>query len=321
MPEGPEVRRYATQLANALENQPLTAISARTKGARHYLQEQGGILLGRRVECIRSHGKHLYGLFEGGVGFHSHLMMWGRWALHPGDELVEVDRRERARIATPNAIAILMSAPIFEMFEGDPYEQIENLATLGPDVLPYDGEFDNAEWLVRLMAPENLDREIGAVLLDQRVLAGLGNYLRAEILFFCGIDPWKKVSELSDDDVACLSLHIPLISARAFAGRGVTVTPEMYERLQTNPALSYGQSIREYGTHHAVFRRTNLECLVCGGTVRQKQQVVYRTPDGDAENEPENEKARIIYFCPDCQGVDMARFEKPKRSRKVVASQ
>jgi endonuclease-8 len=313
MPEGPEVRRYATQLANALDNQPLLALSARTKGARSYLLEHGPSLEGRQIMCIRSHGKHLYGLFEGGIGFHSHLMMWGRWALHPGDELVEVDRRERARITTASSIAILLSAPIFEMFEGDPYEQIENLATLGPDVLPYDGYFDRGEWERRLQLEENHDREIGAVLLDQRVCAGLGNYLRAEVLFFCGIDPWKKVSELAAEEIDCMSCQIPLLSSRAFAGRGVTLPPEMHQRMLEDPSLSYGQSIREYGTHHAVFRRTNLTCLACGGTVRQKQQVVYRTPDGDDENEPGSEKARIIYFCPDCQGVDMARFEKAKR--------
>ncbi|RYG64120.1 hypothetical protein EON80_19840 [bacterium] len=313
MPEGPEVRRYATQLASALENQPILSVTARTKGARSFLLDHSAALEGRRVECIRSHGKHLYGVFEGGIGFHSHLMMWGRWAVHPGAELVEVDRRERARITTPNAIAILMSAPIFEMFEGDPYEQVENLATLGPDVLPYDGHFQREEWESRLDLPENLDREIGAVLLDQRVCAGIGNYLRAEILFFCGIDPWTKVSELAPQQLDCLSREIPLVSSRAYAEKGVSVTPEMRERLLSDASLAYGQTIREYGARHAVFRRTNLPCLQCGGPIKQKQQVIYRTPDGDLENEPENEKARTIYFCPVCQGIDMNRFEKPKK--------
>jgi formamidopyrimidine-DNA glycosylase len=315
MPEGPEVRRYATQLAAALENQPILSVSARTKGAKAFLLEQGDALEGRRVETIRSHGKHLYGVFEGGTGFHSHLMMWGRWILHPGTELVEVDRRERARITTASAIALLWSAPIFEMFQGDPYEQIENLATLGPDVLPYDGPFDAAQWKARLQLPENEEREIGAVLLDQRVNAGIGNYLRADMLFFCSIDPWKKIAELTGEEIECLAADMPRVAARAYAEKGVSVTAEMRERLLNDPALSYGNEIREYGARHAVFRRTNLPCLVCGGPIKQKQQVVYRTLDGDLENEPENEKARTIYFCPQCQGVDMERFMKPKTKR------
>ena len=97
-------------------------------------------------------------------------MMWGRWFVHPGDQTVETDRRERARIATGNAIAILFSAPIFEVFAGEPYQEIENLATLGPDILPYDEDFDAPEFLRRLA--QHPKREIGAALLDQRICAG-----------------------------------------------------------------------------------------------------------------------------------------------------
>ena len=315
MPEGPEVRRYAVQLASALDNQPLLEISARTKGAKAFLLERGESLQGRKILQIRSHGKHLFGQFEGEVGFHSHLMMWGRWFVYPGDEVHEIDRRERARIVTPAAFAILFSAPIFEMFEGDPYAKIENLATLGPDILPYDGEFNRAEWERRLKQNENLEREIGAVLLDQRVCAGIGNYLRADLLFFCKIDPWKRVGVLSDDEINRLSSEIPLIARRALEGQGISVPPAMRDRLLGENALSYGDEIREFAARHAVFRRTNLPCLECGGPIKQKQQVTYRTPDGDAENEPGDEKSRTIYFCPQCQNVDMESLQTPKKKR------
>lgn len=316
MPEGPEVRRYATQLASALENQPVLQLAARTRDAKAWLESHPDAFEGCRVQQIRSHGKHLYGTFESGLGFHSHLMMWGRWFVHPGDSLVERDRRERARIVTPDAIAILFSAPVFGIFEGDPYEQVENLATLGPDILPYEGPFNRTEWETRLKREENLEREIGAVLLDQRVSAGVGNYLRADILFFCGLDPWKKVGDLTTADLDCLATQMPQVARRAFEGEGTSVPVEMRQRMLTEPALSYGEEIREYGARHAVFRRTNLPCLVCGAPIKQKQQVVYRTPDGDDENEPGDEKARTIYFCPECQGVDMERFTPKKAARK-----
>ncbi len=192
MPEGPEVRRHALKLAAALEGGELVFISARTQGAKKWLLEHPDWLLGRKIERIASHGKHLFGVFEGGFGFHSHLMMWGRWAVHDGGETIEVDRRERARIATAGAIAILFSAPVFEIFEGKPYEKTEHLASLGPDIVPYEGEFDRQEFLVRLLSDQNRGREIGAALLDQRILAGVGNYLRAEILFLCNV--WPKPS-------------------------------------------------------------------------------------------------------------------------------
>ena len=301
MPEGPEVRRYALQLQNALETHEILHFSARNKAAKAYLLAHPGALVGRKIEKIRSHGKHLYGVFEGEIGFHSHLMTWGRWFVHEiagtAHDSLEIDRRERARLVVPSAVAVLFSAPVFEIFEGHPYEQIENLRTLGPDVLPYDGVFESENFVARLTQNENLEREIGAVLLDQRVCAGIGNYFRADLLFLCGISPFKTVRELSGEEIAALTREIPLLAARSLEQPGVSVPPEMRARLLSEPQLSYNERIVEWGARHATFRRTNLPCLRCGEKIKQKKQVVYRTPDGDAENE----KSRVIYFCPNCQ--------------------
>lgn len=213
-------------------------------------------------------------------------------------------------------MAILTSAPVFEIFEGDPYAQIDNLATLGPDILPYEGDFDAPEFVRRLRLPENLGREIGAVLLDQRVLAGVGNYLRADALFLSQINPYQRVEALLDEEIARLCEQIPLMARRALAEAGVSIPPEMRERLLKDETLSYNGRIVEWAARHATFRRTNLPCLVCGTPIKQKQQVVWSTPDGDPENEPENEKARTIYFCPQCQNVDVDALKTPKVRRK-----
>ena len=296
MPEGPEVRRYALQLADALEGGEILHFSARTKAAKAWLSERVSELIGREILEVRSHGKHLYGRIAGGYGFHSHLMMWGRWFVHPGDQIIEIDRRERARIAISSAIAILFSAPIFEVFTGDPYDQIENLATLGPDISPYNGAFDALEFGRRL--DEHPAREIGAALLDQRICAGIGNYIRAEVLFFCQIDPFALVQDLTETQRACLSQQIPLVAARALAQPGVSVPSEMRARLLAENALSYGDEIREFAARHAVFRRTNLPCLGCGEKIKQKRQLTYKAEDENGED-----KSRIIYFCPRCQRV------------------
>jgi endonuclease-8 len=312
MPEGPEVRRYALQLQEALELEPVIALSARTKNAKAWLLEHGAGLVGRRIETIRSHGKHLYGVLEGGVGFHSHLMMWGRWQVFGPNENPEPDRRERARIVSNRSCAVLFSAPIFEIFHGQPYEVVENLRTLGPDVLPYEGGFDSAEFERRLHLPENAPREIGAVLLDQRVCAGIGNYFRADLLWNCEINPWTRVEELQGDQIARLSEAIPLLARRSLAQPGVTVAPDLRERLLSESALHYNPEIPEWAARHAVFRRTNLPCLRCGGKVKQKFQTVYQTPDGDEEND----RARLIYFCPACQNVDLESVPAAKVKRK-----
>src|ERR1044071_9531158 len=192
MPEGPEVRKYAGALDAALTGRAIVSLEARTKDARKWLHENDQRLIGRRVERVVSHGKHLLGYIEGDFFFHSHLMMWGRWqTFGPAKsrrkskpiKLPEKDRRERARIVVEGAAAILLSAPIFNAGEGDPYEKIEILNTLGPEALPYHGPFKRAEFLRRLAEHES--ETIGAALLNQRIVAGLGNYLRAEVLFAC----------------------------------------------------------------------------------------------------------------------------------------
>lgn len=294
MPEGPEVRRYADALDAALTGRAIITLEARTKDARKWLQENEPRLKGRRVEQVISHGKHLLGYIEGDFFFHSHLMMWGRWQTFGTSELPAKDRRERARIVVNGGAAILLSAPIFNAGEGDPYKQIEILPTLGPDALPYHGRFKRAEFLRRLH--EHKDETIGAALLNQRIVAGLGNYLRAEVLFACKLNPWRAVGDLTQRNLSCLSKTIPQLARDAYQ-RGATATEEDRERMAGDASLVYVPG-REYGTRHLVFRRTNLPCLRCGEKIRQLRQKTIQT------QEDEEERTRIVYFCAKCQGTD-----------------
>jgi formamidopyrimidine-DNA glycosylase len=303
MPEGPEVRKYADALDAALSGRAVVSLEARTKEARKWLNENEQRLRGRKIERVISHGKHLLGYIEGGFFFHSHLMMWGRWftvGLNKGRgkskpiEVPEKDRRERARVVVQGAAAILLSAPIFNVGEGDPYEKIEILATLGPDALPYRGPFDRKEFLRRLQ--ERNAESIGAALLDQRVVAGLGNYLRAEVLFACKLNPWRTVRDLTQRNLGCLSKAIPRLTRDAYE-RGATAADEDRKRMASDPSLVY-QPGREYGTRHLVFRRTNLPCLRCGEKIRQLRQKTVQN-----QNE-EEERTRIVYFCAKCQRVE-----------------
>ncbi len=310
MPEGPEVRRHADALALALTLHPLVSLSARTKAAKAWLAERPGLLEGRRIESVRSRGKNLVGRIEGGYYFYSHLMMWGRWHVFGNDAPLEVDRRERARIVVPAATALLFSAPVFEVGQGDPFGEVEFLRQLGPDTLPYPGEgaFDVPCFRARLLAPPHRERTVGAALLDQTILAGIGNYLRAEILFACRLDPWRLVGDLTPDELDCLGDTIPAVVARAYATGGVTASDEAQARMRAEPGLAYNPD-SEWGTRHWVFRRTNLPCLVCGGPVRQKRQVTREDEDG--------EKERITYFCPVCQGTTVPL--PPLKKKKAEA--
>lgn len=303
MPEGPEVRKFADALDAALTGRAIVSFEARTKEARKWLHENEQRLRGRRVERVVSHGKHLLGYIEGEFFFHSHLMMWGRWQTFGPNkgrrkskpiEVPEKDRRERARIVVEGAAAILLSAPIFNVGEGKPYDKIEILGTLGPDALPYRGRFDRKEFLHRLL--EHKDETIGAALLNQHIVAGLGNYLRAEVLFNCKLNPWLTVGELTQRNLNCLSITIPRLTRDAYQ-RGATAADEDRKRMASDPSLVY-QPGREYGTRHLVFRRTNLPCLRCGEKIRQLRQKTMQNQDD------EEERTRIVYFCAKCQAAD-----------------
>ena len=297
------MRKYADALDAALSGRAIVSLQARTKEARKWLHENEQRLVGHRVERVVSHGKHLIGYIEGDFFFHSHLMMWGRWQTFGPTrgrgkaktvELPEKDRRERARIVVAGAAAILLSAPIFNVGEGDPYEVIEILATLGPDALPYRGRFNRKEFLGRLL--EHKDETIGAALLNQRIVAGLGNYLRAEILFNCRLNPWLTVDQLGQRNINCLLKTIPRLTRDAYE-RGATASEEDRKRMASDPSLVYVPG-REYGTRHMVFRRTNLPCLRCGEKVRQLRQRTIQAEDD------EEERTRIVYFCAKCQRVE-----------------
>lgn len=295
MPEGPEVRKYADALQAALAGKRIAMLTARTRAARAYLEERGTDLVGRQVERVYSHGKNLIGEIEGGFWFYSHLMMWGRWQVTPDSAGVPPDRRERARIvAEDGTAAILYSAPVFEVGMGDPGEANPYLRTLGPDALPYPktGPFAAACFQERLTRPENWERAVGAVLLDQTVVAGLGNYLRCDILWLCRLSPFRPVASLTGEDLALLYRTIPETAARTYQ-TGATAPEEERERMRQEPALRYPKTGIAWATRHLVFRRTNLPCLRCGSPIRQRRQVTRDTDEGQME--------RITYFCPCCQ--------------------
>ena len=283
-------------------------------------KENEGRLIGQRVLGVTSHGKHLIGRIQNKFYFHSHLMMWGRWQTFPNgadpDQGArpknkkpaatvvtypqDKDRRERARIVVDGGAAILFSAPIFNVGEGDPYAAIENLATLGPDVIPVKGKFNQKEFFASLL-PEHRDIAVGAALLNQRILAGLGNYLRAEVLFSCEINPWRKVGDLTQQELRCLSREATRLSVRAYRD-SATAADEDRVRMNADASLVY-QPGREYGTRHMVFRRTNLPCLRCGEPIKQLRQATYNA-ETSLDGEEGEERTRIVYFCAKCQKVD-----------------
>jgi hypothetical protein len=307
MPEGPEVRRYADQLDKALGGQPICAIDARTKAAKAWLAEHPSTLLERRVESVRSRGKNLYARVEGGYYFYSHLMMWGRWEVVPNEGEIARDRRERARIAVPQCVAILLSAPVFEIGHGDPLTENEYLASLGPDALPYldEGDFNESEFRKRLGAPEHAERTIGPL---------------------CSTRPSWRIGQLPARRNSLQVPHRPVeMRARPERSR----TREAVPRRAANHAsrlsrLAAPPRRQQRATRCATTNRwcavpmsngtRGITCFaapicrasIAADTIRQKRQFTRVLEDG--------EKTRIIYFCPTCQKTTVEL--KPLRAKR-----
>lgn len=186
MPEGDSLRRIAARL------QPLVGerVDVETPHPRAAVKQIAERLDGRRLESIEAVGKNLLLRFDGGVVLRSHLRMTGRWRLEP---------RGTKRVGRPWLIlrgaeheGVLWNGPVLELDSGDVARR------LGPDVLD---DPPNVDAIVRNLRATDQARELGDALLDQRLVAGIGNVWKAEALWEARLSPWSRLGELSDDEL------------------------------------------------------------------------------------------------------------------------
>jgi endonuclease-8 len=285
MSEGPEVHRISAQLNEEFAGSRIVAIDSRLKKAKAWLEAHPGLVEGKEVRRVYPAGKNILWDLEDDIYFHIHLLMFGKIRTYSLRHRVEYDRTTRALIVTTARQAVLINVQVFNIGVGDPFSQIPSLQEIGPDMCS--PTFDPALFLHRLNDPGNLDQEVGPVLLYQSVAAGLGNYLKSDILFECRINPWTLVRELTPEQQKCLAEAIPDIGQRALRNRGQTVTDDVLAHLQAE-AEEKGTTVR-WRDKHWVFRQSSRPCKVCGTPIKQARQGVG--------------KGRITFYCPQCQGV------------------
>jgi endonuclease-8 len=189
MPEGDALHRAAERL-RVLEGEIVAVETPHPRAAVLRLPER---LDGLRLERVEAVGKNLLLTFEGGLLLRSHLRMHGRWRVQAvgtkpyGTPWLVLRGSERQ--------AVLWNGPVLELTRG----RSPAVARLGPDVLAEPP--DEGAMVARLRAA-GPSRQIGDALLDQRLLAGVGNMWKAEILFEARISPWHWIGDLSDEDLA-----------------------------------------------------------------------------------------------------------------------
>ena len=201
MPEGDTIYRAAAALRTALVGKTVSRFEAtRLTGPSPRL--------GAAIERVDSHGKHLEIAFDDGIVLHTHMRMTGSWHVYrPGQKWRKRRHLARVIIETDEWIAVAFSAPIVETYRECDRTRHPRAGGLGPDLCK--PEADLHECAARLFHYDNPDATIAEALLDQRVMSGVGNVFRCEVLWACGIHPWAKVSTVPQS--TCLDLVLSLI--------------------------------------------------------------------------------------------------------------
>jgi endonuclease-8 len=261
MPEGDTIWRAARALQAALEGRAVTAFAsplpAVAAAARRFA------LVGRSVAGVEARGKHLLVRFDGGAVLHTHQGMTGSWHLYrKGSRWRLSPHLARVVLEAGEVVAVCFRSPRVELLTGPEAVRHGPLARLGPDVVA--DAFDPVVARGRLRPAGGV--EIGAALLDQSRVAGIGNVYKSEVLFLCGLSPFTPVADLDD-----AALDRVVATARRQMRRNLDAV---------------SRSMRGVPGKHWVYRRSGRPCLRCGATIERRMQ-------GDPP--------RSTYYCPRCQ--------------------
>src|SRR3981081_2554155 len=207
MPEGDTIFRTATALRAALEGR--RGVAARPDTLRR--------LAGTTVSAVEPVGKHLVIRFDNGLVLHSHMRMRGTWHVYrPGERWRRPAWQLKVALETADSVAVCFSAPTVELIR----DIASRIGHLGPDIVAE--EWSPSVAVARARRLE--ETPIGEVLLDQRVIAGIGNVYRCESLWSRRINPWKPVRELDDETLRQL-FDTARDAMRANLGGGVRRFP------------------------------------------------------------------------------------------------
>ncbi len=269
MPEGDTIHNAALRVGNALVGSEILEIE--TPHPRHRLDRWPERLAGRAVRAVDARGKHLFVRFEGDLTLHSHLRMGGKWGVYErGRRWTRSARRAWLVIRTAGHDVVQFDGPVLELMTDSRTRFDQLLASLGTDIVADD--FDERAYLARLR-DDDQTRAIGEALLDQRNVAGIGNIWKSEGCFMARIDPWRRTSEVTDEEALAI--------ARA-------IHPEIRRCSQDRRAdedRSRPDGATAAGTW--VYDRAGLPCRACATPILARGQ-------GDDN--------RTTYWCPKCQG-------------------
>jgi len=271
MPEGPEIRRAADNVAAAIKNKAVKEVFF---GLDH-LKPFEKLLSGEKVWAVEARGKAILTRFSNGLNIYSHNQLYGIWHTGPAYEFPDSSRQLRLAIHNNTHSALLYSASDIAVLKDSELASHSFLQKLGPDVLS--AEITVAQVLERLLHPKYHRRQLGGILTDQSFLAGLGNYLRCEILFVTGLHPKTTVQQCNPEKQLQLAEAIPKLSRQSYKTAGITNNHQHARQL-----IESGSSFED--ARFYVFRRAGKPCYNCGTPIEKT------IANGQG-----------LYYCPSCQ--------------------
>lgn len=272
MPEGPEIRLAADEVEKALLQRPTTSVSFAFAAMRRFEKR----LTGRRVTGVTTRGKAILTHFDNDLVIYSHNQLYGRWYIEPRGRLPDTNRQLRLAIHNDEFSALLYSASAIEVLKLRELARHPFLSRLGPDLL---SDRPGVDCIVdRLNSQRFRQRQLAGLLLDQGFVAGLGNYLRAEILTRAGLHPLLKPAQCSQAQLRRLARQVIDLTDRAYRTRGIINPARLVNKLRAQGLTRKEQHrFNSYG-------RAGQNCHFCGAKI-----------------ECNNAGGRKMYFCPGCQ--------------------
>lgn len=278
MPEGDTIYRAARALRRALAGKSVTGFD--TGLALLAREDDDRPLVGRVVDKVEARGKWCLIHFSGDLILVTHMLMSGSWHLYRTGERWRLGRAQmRVVVKTADWDAVAFNVPVAKFYTARQLERDSQIPKVENDLLS--GEFTLAGGVERLAqyAAANPDAEIAVVLLNQRVLAGLGNVYKSEVAFAAGVNPFRAMRTIVPREMqAMVELSERYMKANVLDGSGDGIVTYAGARRTTRSG--------DAGARLWVYGRQGLECRRCGATVMMRKQGI---------------QVRSTYWCPQCQ--------------------
>lgn len=274
MPEGDAIYRAARTMHRVLAGHVVTKFE--TAYAHLDRVNVDTPIVGRTIERCESAGKHHLIVFSGDVILRTHMRMSGSWHLYRhGERWWRGPQAMRVRIDTADWVAVAFQVPVAEFVTSKQLASTDPVAKLGPDLLGR--EFDRDEAVRRLIVSGH--QPIAMSLLDQRLVAGIGNIYKSEVLFMAGVNPFTPAGEVPQPALEhMLDIARGLLKDNVIGGSSERI--QTYRSLRTtNPATGHDESVWVYG-------RAGKPCRKCSTAIEMRKMGI---------------EARSTYWCPTCQ--------------------